>query len=108
MDKNFFAYLDAYALNRIRVYGVTERGMVKSIMCQYETLIDGKWVAIIRYDCSHGQSFHRDIMFPNGNKEKQFIEIESLNEAFNYAMHDIKEKWQFYLDKYVSNLRSEK
>jgi hypothetical protein len=106
MDKDFFVYLDIYNLNRIRVYGVTKNGKVKSMMCQYETLIGNKWVAIIRYDCSHGQPFHRDIMFPNGDKEKQFIEIESLNEAFNYAIQDIKDKWPFYLDRYVSNMRN--
>jgi hypothetical protein len=106
MDKDFFVYLDAYDFNRIRIYGATENGKVKTMMCQYETLIDEKWTAIIRYDCSHGQPFHKDIMLPNGNKEKQFIEIESLNAAFNYAMQDIKNKWQFYLDRYVSNIRS--
>ncbi|MDR2731806.1 MAG: hypothetical protein LBB36_01145 [Fibromonadaceae bacterium] len=105
MDKDFFVYLDAYCFNRIRVFGVTERGNVKAIMCQYETLINGKWTAIIRYDCAHGQ-FHKDIMFPNGDKEKQAVEIETLNEAFNYALQDIKDRWQFYLDRYVSNIRS--
>jgi hypothetical protein len=99
-------YLDAYCFNRVRVYGITERGNVKTMMCQYETLIDGKWIAIIRYDCAHGQPFHRDVMLPNGDKEKQFIEIESLNEAFSYALNDLKEKWQFYLNRYISNMRS--
>ena len=106
MDKVFFVYLDAYNFNRIRVYGAMERGNVKAMMCQYETLIDEKWTAIIRYDCAHGQPFHRDVMLPNGDKEKQFIEIESLNVAFSYAIQDIKDKWQFYLDRYVSSTRS--
>jgi hypothetical protein len=45
-------------------------------------------------------------MMPNGEKEKQIVEIESLNEAFNYAVQDIKNKWQFYLERYVSKIRS--
>jgi hypothetical protein len=105
VEKDYVIYLDTYNLNRIRVFGITERRNVKAIMCQYETLMNNRWIAIIRYDCSHGQLFHRDVMMPNGEKEKQFLEIEPLNEAFNYAIQDIKNKWQFYLKRYVSKIR---
>jgi len=106
MEKDYLMYLDTYNSNRIRVFGFTKHGNVKAITCQYETLMNDKWIAIIRYDCSHGQLFHRDVMMPNGEKEKQYIEIESMNEAFNYAVQDIKNKWQFYLERYSSKIRS--
>ncbi len=106
MEKDYLAYLDDYEFNRIRIFGFTKRGDVKDIMCQYESLMNGKWIAIIRYDSSHGQPFHRDVMMPNGEKEKELVEIESLNEAFTYAVQDIKDKWRFYFNRYISKIRS--
>jgi hypothetical protein len=106
VEKDYPIYLDTDKFNRIRIFGTTERGNVKAIMCQYESLMNSKWIAIIRYDCSHGQPFHRDVMMPNGEKEKQLVEIESLNEAFTYAVQDIKDKWEFYLERYKSKIRS--
>ena len=106
MEKDYFIFLDDYDFDRVRIFGFTKRGNVKAIMCQYESLMNDKWVAIIRYDCSHGQPFHRDVMMPNGEKEKQFVEIESMNEAFTYAVQDIKNKWKFYLERYKSKIRS--
>jgi len=92
MEKDYFIFLDDYDLHRIRIFCFTKRGNVKAIMCQYESLMNDKWISIIRYDCSHGQPFHRDVMMPNGEKEKEFVEIESLNEAFTYAVQDINLK----------------
>ena len=106
MEKDYFIFLDDYDFDRVRIFGFTKRGNVKAIMCQYESLMNDKWIAIIRYDCSHGQPFHRDVMMPNGEKEKQFVEIESMNEAFTYAVQDIKNKWKFYLERYKSKIRS--
>ena len=74
------------------------------IIVQYESCIENKWTPVVRYDCSNG-FFHRDLLFPEGEKEKQIISISSLEEALNYAEMDIKDRWEFYKEKYLNKLR---
>ncbi len=52
---------------RIRIRITVENGKVIDIVVQFETLIEGKWYAIVRYDCAHG-FFHRNVLYPNGDK----------------------------------------
>jgi len=100
----FISYLDDLKLNRIRVRLLTECGVLYDVMFQYETFIDEEWMAIVRYDCSHG-FFHRDIMFPNGEKEKQMIKIDTLKIASQYAERDLKDRWEWYRERYVKKLK---
>ena len=102
----FISSLDEYEQNRIRVRLVTDNGNLSDIMYQYETLIDGQWVAIVRYDCAHG-FFHRDVLFPNGDKEKQSIEMDSLRTASKYAEQDLKDRWEWYRERYVKKIKTE-
>jgi hypothetical protein len=74
---------------RIRI--CTEKGRVSDLVVQYESCIREKWFPIIRYDCSHG-FFHRDVLSPNGDKEKQTIPIVSLEDALNYAEQGFKDR----------------
>jgi hypothetical protein len=73
-------------------------------MYQYEALIDDQWTPVIRFDCAHG-FFHKDTLYPNGDKEKQKIEIDSLNTAALYAKQDIKERWRWYRERYIKNIK---
>ena len=74
------------------------------LVIQYESLIDGEIHQIVRYDCSHG-FFHRDILFPNGDKIKKEIEVVDLESAARYAQRDIEERWIFYKDRYTKKLK---
>ncbi len=87
---------------RIRIW--TENGKVKDVVVQYECLIGGHWHIIIRYDCSHGY-FHRDVLSPNGEKEKQTVDIASLKDALNYAEQDIKDRFEFYNERYTKKIK---
>jgi hypothetical protein len=87
-EKRFYKYLNDDATERLRFKIITQKGKVIDIVIQYETLINGKWVAIVRYDCSHG-FFHRDVIMPDGSQEKISIAIEDLNTAIGYAEQDI-------------------
>jgi len=100
----FISYLDILELNRIRVRLLTKNGDLHDVMFQYETVIAGEWVAIVRYDCRHG-FFHRDILFPNGDKEKTKIEIETLKRASQYAEQDLKDRWEWYRERYIKKLK---
>jgi len=88
-----------------RVHLKIEKGRLLDAVYQYETFENGKWIAIIRFDCSHGQAFHKDIMYPNGNKEKEEIEVFSVEEFALYARNDLDSKWKFYKERYFSRRR---
>lgn len=81
----------------------TEKGKVTDIVVQYESFLNNKWAPIVRYDCSHG-FFHRDLLY-NGEKEKQVIPITTLEDALNYAEQDIKDRWEFYKEKYLKKTK---
>jgi hypothetical protein len=101
VDKSYIIELD-YDKNHIRVRLILNKGVLQSAMFQYETLLNAEWVPVIRYDCSHGQPFHRDVIWQNGNKEKEFIDVLPLKKAAAFAKQDLKAKWQWYLDRFLS------
>jgi hypothetical protein len=92
-------FLDEDENERLRIKIHSEKGKLTDIVIQYESFINNKWNPIVRYDCSHG-FFHRDIMKPHGDKEKQLISITSLKDALNYAEQDIKDRWEFYKERF--------
>jgi len=102
--KEFIKYLDKYSNERIRMRITIEDGKVVDIVVQYETLIEGKWVAIVRYDCANG-FLHRDVISPNGDKDKQVIEFDKLEMALTYAEQDFKDRWEFYKSRYKKKLK---
>jgi len=99
----FIVYLDNQQLNRLRVRLITENGELIDVSYQYESFINNNWVAIVRYDCAHG-FFHRDVLMPNGDKEKKSIEIDSLKNASKYAEQDLKDRWEWYKERYIKKL----
>ena len=102
--KDFIKYLDQYSNERLRISIEVVKGEVVDIVVQYETMINGKWVAVVRYDCAHG-FLHRDVMFPNGDKEKQVIDFDNLEMALTYAEQDFKDRWGFYKNRYLKKLK---
>lgn len=99
----FIVYLDNQQLNRLRVRLITENGELIDVLYQYESFINNNWVAIVRYDCAHG-FFHRDVLMPNGDKENKSIEIDSLKNASKYAEQDLKDRWEWYKERYIKKL----
>jgi hypothetical protein len=102
--KDFIKYLDQYSNERLRISIEVVKGEVVDIVVQYETMINGKWVAVVRYDCAHG-FLHRDVMFPNGDKEKQVIDFDNLEMALTYAEQDFKDRWEFYKNRDLKKLK---
>ena len=103
-DISYQKFLDNNEQEKLRIRIKTEKGKVIDMVVQYETLINNKWTPIVRYDCAHG-FFHRDILFPKGEKEKQVIAINSLEDALNYAEQDIKDRWEFYKERYLKKIK---
>lgn len=106
-EKEFYIYLGNRMTDRMRVKFMKEKGFIVDLVIQFEAFINHKWHPIVRYDCAHG-FFHRDLMMPNGDKEKKAIEMPELNTAFAFARQDIEDKWKWYKEKYIKKLRNEK
>lgn len=102
--KEFFKILDREGFDRLRVRLEIDKRELINIIVQYESLIDNKWTAIIRYDIEHG-FFHRDMMTPKGEKIKTPIDISDLNSATIYAEQDIKDKWEHYKQRYFKGIK---
>ncbi len=104
MVKEFVKLLDEENNERLRVRLIIKKGKLTDIVFQYESLIVKVWTPIVRYDLAHG-FFHRDVMKPGGGKEKTVIEIAGLKEASIFAEQDIKDKWEFYKQRYLKSLK---
>jgi hypothetical protein len=105
--KEFLKILDKAGAERLRIRLIIGNGKLQDLVIQYETLINEKWIVIVRYDLEHG-FFHRDLMTPKGEKIKTVIEMPDLRTAATYAEQDIKDKWEFYKEKYLKQIRNDK
>ena len=92
--------------DRIRVTAQKEKGKILKFVVQYEAFIKSKWCPIVRYDTSHGFA-HKDIIHPDGNKEKQPLYFQTFNAAFTFAIQDIKISWKWYRIAYRKELGNE-
>jgi len=91
--------------DRKRHEHITDKGKVIEFVVQYETSFGNKWVPIVRYDTAHGYA-HKDLMNPDGSKEKTFLGIVDLNNALTLADTDIKENWERYKERYLGRIKS--
>jgi hypothetical protein len=103
-QKQFYKILNREGTDRLRVLLEINKGELINIVVQYESLIENKWTAIVRYDIEHG-FFHRDMITPKGEKIKTPIDISDLNSATIYAEQDIKDKWEHYKQRYLKGLK---
>jgi hypothetical protein len=59
---------------------------------------------VARYDTAHGYA-HKDLINPDGTKEKIFIGIADFNEALTLADKDINENWERYKERFLRRLK---
>lgn len=86
--------------DHVRVRFDTEKNKVTKFVVQYETMIEGKWMPIIRYDTHHGYA-HCDEMRSDGTKVKRDLGMKDWNEALTYAIDDINSNWAIYKHLYL-------
>ena len=99
-EKEFYIYLGNHFKDRIRLRFIINKGEITDLVLQYEAKIEEKWFAIVRYDCAHG-FFYRDLLHPNGDKEKKIIDVPNLKYAFTFAKQDLEDKWEWYKEQYL-------
>lgn len=93
--------------DRKRHEHITEKGRVSGFMTQYEIFFEGEWMPVVRYDTAHGY-VHKDLINPDGSKEKIFMGLTDLNEALTLADKDINENWERYKDRYLRRIKNDK
>ncbi|MCL4537807.1 MAG: hypothetical protein M1610_09480 [Nitrospirae bacterium] len=103
-SKEFTKEISPDGDDRLRIKIIVEKGAVTDVVIQYEAKIKDKWYSIVRYDCSHG-FFHRDILNPKGDATKQPIPISNLKDALTYAEQDIKDRWEWYKDRFKKGMK---
>ncbi|MCR4321227.1 MAG: hypothetical protein NUV74_12940 [Candidatus Brocadiaceae bacterium] len=103
-SKEFTKELSLDREDRLRIKIEVEKGKVIDVVVQYESKIKDKWYPIVRYDCSHG-FFHRDILNKKGEKTKQVIQIQNLKDALTYAEQDIKDRWEWYKERFKKGIK---
>lgn len=103
-EKEFIKVLDLYGLDHLRMRIITESGKVTSTVVQCETFVHDKWHAVVRYDNTHEYP-HRDVLHPNGKAEKFPLGFADLSTFVLYAEQDLKDRWQWYKERFVREIR---
>lgn len=103
-NKEFTKAISPDSDERLRIKIIAKKGTITDIVVQYESRIMDKWHPIVRYDCSHG-FFHRDVLTPKGEATKQAIAIENLKDALTYAEQDIKDRWEWYKERFKRGMK---
>ena len=92
-------------VDRKRHEHIIEKGKVTGFVVQYEIFFEGKWMPVVRYDTAHGYA-HKDLINPDGSKEKIFIGVIDLNEALTLADRDINENWERYKERFFRRMKT--
>jgi hypothetical protein len=95
----YLFYLAASQEDRLRVRALREKRDIVAFSVQYEALIRGQWVVIVRYDTAHGFA-HRDLMRAGGRVQKTPLPWMTYNVALTYATQELKTNWKRYRQTY--------
>lgn len=82
------------------------KNKVTSFTVQLEVYVKKKWYPIVRYDTAHEFS-HRDIIHPDGTKEKTPLFISDFKEALTFSDKDLKTNWRIYREQFFKEVGNE-
>lgn len=97
-EKTYLRVLDEKS--RIRVKITIVKGAVTGFMIQYELFTKGSWMSIVRYDTSHNFA-HKDILYPDGTKEKVSLNFSDFGSALIFAQEDLLRNYKIYRDAFL-------
>jgi len=87
----------------LRIRRRSENGKLVSFAAVLFALLDGNWINIARYDTAHGYA-HRDLLGLNdGLRGKLLLSRLNNTEAFEYAIRDLKENAEIYLEDFLAH-----
>lgn len=88
---------------RRRIRHERVEGKVVAFMVQYEIFVNDRWHPVVRYDTSHGFA-HRDLMHPDGRKEKMDLLSPDLNICLTFAENDLRANWTDYRRRFLKEV----
>jgi hypothetical protein len=97
-----YVYLLSDTDRKRHIHSRTGRKII-DFLVQYEALTDGKWVPVVRYDTAHGYA-HKDILNPDGSKQKVILGEHAYEAALSLADLDINQNWKAYKARYMRRL----
>ena len=81
----------------------TNRSRTEAFAVVLVSEIDGAQVGITRYDTAHDQP-HRDVLGRRGGLiEKEWLLLSKKNEAFDYALKDVRTNHERYIEYYLAH-----
>lgn len=86
--------------DRYRHKHIRQKGRIVYFRVQYETMIEGKWYPVVRYDTVHGFA-HRDLIDIKGKIVKTPLFIQDYNDALTFAESDLKANWGVYKERFL-------
>ena len=90
--------------DRLREHHERGKRKIISFTVQYETLRQGKWLPVVRYDTAHGFA-HRDLYDLQGKASKTPLFILDYNQALTFAESDLQVNWQVYRERFLKRAR---
>jgi hypothetical protein len=90
--------------DRKRHEHVVEKGEIKGFVVQYGTRVHDKWLPVVRFDTAHGYA-HKDLLNPDGTKDKTLMGEVSYNELLSEADKDINQNWLRYKERFLRRMR---
>ena len=92
--------------DRLRVQAFTFQGKVVTFLVQYETMIDGNLVPVVRYDTAHGHP-HRDTLDRRGRivKKDWLPDTTTPAEGWRQGERDLADNWARYKDEFLRSPR---
>ncbi|MFT4041423.1 MAG: hypothetical protein QM692_24785 [Thermomicrobiales bacterium] len=94
--------LEVGGLNWLRFELMTVGGVVMLFVAQYETMLDGKVLPVVRYDNHHGFC-HRDRLNRRGDVVEKTPIGGSPGEVATLGANDIRANWEAYLEQFLGD-----
>jgi len=86
---------------RIHLYKNYGRGKLFNYVYQLETIHEGKWKPVVRYNNFHG-FIHKDIFDVEGNKiKRELLGKMSIKEATKFADKDLRVNYEKYISEFI-------
>lgn len=103
--KEFVVPLDGN--NQLRLRITTDQGQIVDFVVQYETLVVGRFLPVVRYDASHGHG-HRDLLDKQGNEiEKRWMPAHfTLKQCLDEGKRDLRSNWRKYQERFLKGMVS--
>jgi hypothetical protein len=103
-ETDYTTFLDDEETSRLRVRIQASGGALEAFVIQLETLVDGEWREVVRYDNAHGVA-HRDELDLRGRATKKELNLVDLKTAITYARQDLTDRWTWYRDRFLASGR---